>query len=697
MISNILDRISFYSLFAVIVFLPIFFLPFSKIPIETSKGLILVVGLTASIIFWSAARFTDGKVTLPKSTILMGGLGVVLVVLVSAFFSSVPVVSFFGIMLDVGTFWFMLSAFLLMLISSIILREGNRAKIVLLGILFSTAILFLFQILRFTAPEFFSLGVLGGKTENLIGSFNSLGLFAGFSLILSLFLVEFFQVSKLLRWLLFILSLASLVLIASVNFPLIWKLVGFFALIIFVYKVSISGSNEEGEVKSRTFPVFSFIVVMLSLLFLMSGQFIGGFLPNRLGISNVEVRPSLSSTVSVSKQILQADPIFCIGPNRWNEAWAKYKPEVVNSTQFWDMNFTNGSGLIPTFMGTTGGLGILAWAIFLVLLLVTDIKILFSNIRRRANFEYVAFFIGAIYLLVASFFYSVGSAVFLLSFAFIGAFIGLSSKAGKKEISFSFLKDPRKSFFYILFLVIIMILSAGLSFKYIERFASVSYFAKTFTAPDFLKAEENIDKAILLHPNDLYFRTSAKVFLSKLNFLINKGTPLAPEESEGLQAGFNKALNSVTQAIEYNKENYLNFNSLGVLYSTVATLGETEAHNRAIEAYMSASLLSPGNPGLKLTIARSYMLLEKNDEARNFALEAITLKQNYIEALITLSQIERVSGNNSEALSYAEQALALSPTNNELIQYVDSLRGTRTPAPAPIPVEDNAEENNTEN
>ena len=251
MISNILDRISFYSLFAVIVFLPIFFLPFSKIPIETSKGLILVVGLTASIIFWSAARFTDGKVTLPKSTILMGGLGVVLVVLVSAFFSSVPVVSFFGIMLDVGTFWFMLSAFLLMLISSIILREGNRAKIVLLGILFSTAILFLFQILRFTAPEFFSLGVLGGKTENLIGSFNSLGLFAGFSLILSLFLVEFFQVSKLLRWLLFILSLASLVLIASVNFPLIWKLVGFFALIIFVYKVSISGSNEEGEVKSR--------------------------------------------------------------------------------------------------------------------------------------------------------------------------------------------------------------------------------------------------------------------------------------------------------------------------------------------------------------------------------------------------------------------------------------------------------------
>src|SRR3989344_5171559 len=51
MLSNILDRISFWSLFVVIVLLPVFFLPFTQIPIETSKGLLFVMCLAISIIF----------------------------------------------------------------------------------------------------------------------------------------------------------------------------------------------------------------------------------------------------------------------------------------------------------------------------------------------------------------------------------------------------------------------------------------------------------------------------------------------------------------------------------------------------------------------------------------------------------------------------------------------------------------------
>ena len=81
MLSNILDRISFWSLFVVIVLLPIFFLPFTQVPIETSKGLLFVVGLAVSIIFWIAARFSDGKISLPKSWLLLSAFGVLLVFL----------------------------------------------------------------------------------------------------------------------------------------------------------------------------------------------------------------------------------------------------------------------------------------------------------------------------------------------------------------------------------------------------------------------------------------------------------------------------------------------------------------------------------------------------------------------------------------------------------------------------------------
>src|SRR3989344_9630407 len=112
--SNIFDRVSFLSLFLTIVLLPFFFLPFTSISVETGKGLLLVVGLTVCVISYAIARFFDGKIVLPRSKCLLAGAGVVLAFLLSALFAKVSQVSFFGTMLDVGTFYFVFSAFLLM-------------------------------------------------------------------------------------------------------------------------------------------------------------------------------------------------------------------------------------------------------------------------------------------------------------------------------------------------------------------------------------------------------------------------------------------------------------------------------------------------------------------------------------------------------------------------------------------------------
>src|SRR3989344_7817487 len=188
MISNILDRISFWSLFTVIVLLPIFFLPFTKIPIETSKGLLLVVGLVVSIIFWVAARFSDGKVVLPKSLLLLSAFGILLVFFISALFSTTVKMSLFGTMFDIGTFYFILGAFLLMLVSSVILKDIKNAKVVLFGLVLSTIFLFLFQTFHIFFPDFPSLGVLGGAADNLLGSWNAFGLFIGFFAVMSLFI-----------------------------------------------------------------------------------------------------------------------------------------------------------------------------------------------------------------------------------------------------------------------------------------------------------------------------------------------------------------------------------------------------------------------------------------------------------------------------------------------------------------------------
>ena len=677
MLSNILDRISFWSLFSVIVLLPIFFLPFTKIPIETSKGLLLIIGLAISIIFWTAARFSDGKVVLPKSWLLVSGLGIVLSFLLSAIFSIVPKVSFFGIMFDTGTFYFILSAVLFMFISSIVLSDKKKAKLVLKGFIISSFALFIFQILHIFIPKVFSLGVLGSGIDNILGSWNAFGILAGLLAVVSLFIFEFFSISKKMKLFFIVLMILSVFFVALVNFSLIWCLLGIFALFIFIYKVSFL-SNIKQETNKRVFPVVSFCVIIISLLFFTTGQSIGGLLPNSLGISNLEIRPSLSSTMLIAKDVLAKDPILGAGPNRFTENWDMYKPSVINSTRFWDSSFNFGSGFLPTFIITNGSLGILAFGVFFVFLLIFGFKSFFSLQKKNAlNSDINLFFIISIYLFIASFCYSIGSALFLLAFAFTGIFIGLyCANKTKGEISISLLNDPRKSFFSILLLVIIMIITASAGFKYIQRFASIFYYQKAIYATTIPLAELNINKALTLNSNDFYFRTYSEIYITKLNSIASKRESVTDEDKAELQKSFDQAISGAQNAITYNSKNYLNFKMLGFVYDTVGPIGVEGAYDNAVEAYKKASELNPLNPGIKINLSRSSFSAGKIKEAKDYAMQSLSLKRDNIDALIILSQISKIEGNNADAISYAQAALSIFPQNKDLAQYVDSLKNT---------------------
>jgi hypothetical protein len=590
--------------------------------------------------------------------------------------------SFFGIMFDVGTFWFVFAAFLLMLVSSIILRDKKRARIVLLGTILSFGVVFIFQMLRIAAPNTLALGVLGGRTDNIFGTWNALGIFAGFTAIVSLFLIEFFSLSKKLKWILGILITFSIIMIAITNFSFVWEILGVFSLIIFIYKISLYASESHKEDRNKHFPTISLVIVMISLLFFMLGQVIGGFLPNHLGTSNIEISPSLSTTMHVTKEALAKDPIFGIGPNRFTEVWAMHKPVSINTTQFWNTSFNSGSGSLPTFFSTTGSLGILAWIFFFVLLIMGGVKSFSSGIKSNSNQESIIFFISAIYLFIASFFYATGAVIFLLAFAFAGVFVGITSADREKgEIEINFLDDPRKSFFSILFLALVMIITAATGFKFIERFASVSYFGNAISATTVPVAESDINKALSLYQNDLYFRTYAQVYLVKISSIISKGQSLSDDDKATLQSSIKEAISGANSAVVYNPNNYLNLTTLGSVYETIAPFGITGAYDKAVDAYQKATILNPLNPGIELSLARVSFANGKTKEATDYANKALILKPNYADPLILLSQISKSQGDNTGAINYAEQALALFPTDQNLIQYVNALKnGSTSPA-----------------
>lgn len=675
--TNIFERLSFYSLSLVIILLPLFCLPFTKIPIETSKGLLLVIGLALSVIFWAIARFSDGRIIFPRSWLLLSGFGIILAVLLSTIFSGNSQVSLFGTMFDIGSFWFILGGFVLMVCSSVIFRTSGRARTVLFGVILSSALVLIFQSIHLFFPSVLSLGILSDKTGNVLGSWNTLGLFAGFSGLVYLLIIEFFSISKIEKIILQIFLLLSVLLMMVVNFPLVWMLFGASSLIIFIYKVSINLENNEGggeEGEKKYFPITPFVAMIISLVLFMSSGVIGNIVPNRLQISNNEVSPSFSTTMYLTKGVLSKNPVFGTGPNRFGEAWSMYKPVSINNTQFWDTTFDSGSGLLPTLTATTGGLGILAWVIFIVLLLYVGVKSVFPNIKNKANWEVMAFFVFSLYLFLSSLLYPTGPVMFLLALAFTGVFIGLSaSNRTEGEISISLLNDPRKSFFSILFLIAVIIASVAVSFKYAERFTSVFYFGRAVFATTEPVAEDSIGKALSLYQNDLYLRTLSQISIAKLNSLVKKGGSLSDTDKVELQASLDKAINTAQMATTYDSKNYLNFVMLGSVYQVASSLGAKDAYDKAIEAYQTASTLNPSNPGLKLAMANASFMDGKVKEAKDFANAALALKPGYVDALIVLSQIAKSEGDNKSALSYAQNALSLTPGDKDLIQYIDSL------------------------
>lgn len=673
--SNIFDRISFYVLFATIVLLPIFFLPFSGIPVEVSKSLMLVVGLGAVVVLWAIARFFDGRVSIPRSPLLLSGFVIVLVFFAAAMFSPVRQWSLIGIVFDVGSFAFIFACFVLMFLSAMILKEGNRSRAMLWGAVVSFTAVLLFQIARLVFFREASLGVFSSPVDNLFGSWNSLGILAGLLGVVALFMIEFMSIDRRMKWLLGLLLVFSFGFAALVGYSLVFWLLGSFALFIFVFKMLYYVRIRQNPEVKAEFPMLPLAVLVVSILFMLSGLPIKSFLPIQFRVANtVEIRPPLSSTFTVAQKTLADSPVFGAGPNRFGEMWAIHKPLSVNAGSLWDVNFDFGWGLLPTFVVTTGVLGIVAWLAFFVLFVIVGMKSVFRSILQGTNYEPAVFFISSFYLFLASFFYPTGIALFLLAFVFAGGFAGLQSMSqGKPEVSLSFLDDPRKSFFVIILLVVLIISTVVAVFKFTERFSSVSYFRQALSAKDITTAETNILKALSLNWNDLYLRTHAQIEMIKLNSEATGELEPADEELKNLQSILDQAINAAVAATVYNHTNHTNFQVLGNVYDLAGYLGVPNAYSRAAESYRAASNLNPGNPGLKLLIARATWATGEKVDAEEYAKEALSVKPNYIAAMLFLAQTSKSEGDNASARSYAERALSFVPGNKEIISFIESL------------------------
>ena len=679
------NKLSFVTLLFTLFACIFFFIPYTPVTLEASKGFLLSVGATLSLFFWLISRLGDGKFIIPKDKLILFGLAIPLVFLIASLFSSSLYISLFGSGFEVGTFGSMLVLFIIFFLSSIYFQSEKRLWYFIGAMFVSGIILVLFELINmFIGFDRILPGFLQGMSSgNLVGSWNNFAFLLGIIVLLSVFTIELLKTKTVLRVIQYSLLSLGILLLIIINVPLVWILVALFSLIIFVYSVSIQHSGVkiiQGENSSKKFPFTSLIILFVSLASLIGSNLVSGFISSYVSLNNPDIRPSIVTTSQIAFNSIKHNPLFGTGPNTFVIDWALWQPKEIAQTVFWNVDFTNGYSLLTTFVVTTGIAGFIALLFFLIIYVTRSIQSIRIALQNTlSNYFIMTTLMISIYSWITIIFHNPNIIMLMLAFSSSGMLVGiLVYKQAVPVKSFSFLTDPRNSFFSILGLVVLMVAAASLTYVYVEKFTSIMYFSKGLSSDNTIeslsRSEGMFLKAISLDKNDFYYRSLSQLYLSQIGVLVNDKTISPDILKSNLQQLVNNAQQSASLAVSQNPKQYLNYVNLGNIYSALVSLSVENSYESAMAAYSEASLLSPNNPSIILAKASLEFTNKNNSEARKYIKQALDLKANYIDAIFFLVQIETAEGNLDEAIKQAELAGSMAPNDPTVFFRLGLLR-----------------------
>ncbi|MEK7122173.1 MAG: tetratricopeptide repeat protein [Patescibacteria group bacterium] len=657
--ENIFDRTARIIFYALGFLLPLWILPIAASPLEFNKAYLVYFLVIFTFFFWLAGRVKAGFVSLPGNFFLVLLALLALIWGMAAIFSQSPHFSFIGMGYETGTFASVLAGTAAAFLAVMLFQNAAHVFKLFLILFISAALVFIVQFSRLFFDFPFWKEIFNAPNFNLIGGWNSFGIFSGLIVFLSLAFLEIIKI-KSIKLLLIIMLILSVVALALVNFTALWWVLSFF-LIVFLSYLFILRKN------SRIFFSWTSIVLAIVLFFLLA-QPLAAKLVSSAGIDFLEVRPSWSATWEVVRNVLDEHFLVGSGPNTFLYDWFAFKPAVVNNTLFWDARFVSGAGLLFSFLAEAGILGFFIFLFLLGFLLRRGFQ---AISRPDSSPEYhllIISFFSAVYLWLMNIFYAPGFLVFIFSFIFSGLFIGLAVQRGfMKKYHLSFFKNNASGFISVI--LMISVLLAGLSGIF---YLSKKYFAAySFSRGlGFLNANVNLDKAEAMisraakyDSRDQYWRSLVDVNLAKFQRLLSRQDISGDEMTAQFQTILSDAIKYGQEAVRLNPIDPLNWVALAKVYEAVTPLKISGATEAAHNTYEEARKRDPRSPAHFLAQARVAAQAGNLEKARDLLNKAIVFKSDYTAARFLLAQIASQEGKADEAILHLEEARFLSPND----------------------------------
>ena len=698
-----LERASAWALIATLIAAIIIVIPSASIPFAGTKTFVLAGGALISLALFILARLSRGNVILPPVA-LVGALWLpALAYLLSTVFSGVSgTAALWGTSLEPDTLGFMLAAAFLGSLVALVFRRADQYRSFYKAAAWAFGFVVLVQAVILIVGQFAPNTV--SPALSIVGSTADLALLLGLGIVGILLTLRYLEVASRTKMLLVVLGAVSLFLLAVANSQLVWILVALVSLGLFVEAVmkrGTSGSDAElddvavvsemgadRESGSRSL-VLPLVVLAISLFFLIGGT-LGGALANALHVNVIDVRPSWQSTWNVASHVYAKAPVFGSGPGTFGSEWLKYRDATLNSTVFWNIDFTSGIGFLPTSFVSTGLLGLLAWVGLLGLFLWLGLRALILRAPEDPFTRYVAVlsFVATAYLFAAAIFALPGSAVLALAFVFLGLFAStVRYSAGKSQWGVIFAKSPRIGFMIVFALTLVLLGSVVAAYSLVEQYVSSVELAKAsaaFSAGDYAAAAAAAQSALSFAPSETAYQIEAAVANAQMGQVAASSTMAAADAQKAFQAALSAGVNAALTATQVAPNDYQNWLALGNLYAQAVPLKVQGAYDSAKSAYQKAAALNPTNPQIPYALAQLDIANKDNASAEADLKQAIALKQDYTAAIFLLSQLYVQDGNVKDALASAEAAAYFTPNDPNVLFQVGVLSAANNDLPTAV-------------
>lgn len=671
-ITEGLKNFSEYTLAIVLGLLPVLIIPSTYLSLGYGKSVVVALGVLVSVLVFLLYLYRREEWVLRPSLVVLLLVGVCTSALVSTFYAGDFFDSLVGESYEVYTVFFLgLLTIVVWSVKNILSYSTSK----LLGrlLLFSAGILAFFHVLQiYFAGLLVYVNVPVLLSMQLLGSWNTLALFSTLVIVISLLTSTLANLSLKNKVGIGILVFLNLAILIAVNFIYAWVLLGIFAFVnlFFLLRNNNKKQSTLPNFAQEDWPVFTLLftimVSSLSLLFLFFGSAISDVTQEYTNLSITEVRPSLVTTLDIANQI--DSPLVGVGPNKFVDAWLLHKPAPINETVFWDTDFSTGNSYLLTLYIENGVIGLTFWLLFLGVLLYYVVQYIREANQHDAEsiMGYCAI-TGALYVWCITLFYTPGVGLLLLGAVCTGLFLGIRDRRELKSVTLELpINKKAYRYFYTMLCVLVMGLFVLLLLQVLQKLYLSHQLEKEFVS---LKPGSTIQslenkvlniKGIEMSHDSLY--TLAQLRLEQLEALLN-----TPNPAEAEQASFTENVTSTANLLDRltdtDPTDARGWELSAEFFIALAQVRVEGALERADEVLERWEDLDPKNP--KISLLRARLALSEQDlvQAREYANEALALRNQYVAAIALLVDLDVAEGQIESAISRTISALTIMQDN----------------------------------